>query len=188
MAWTAPMTAVAGAMYTSAAFNTYVRDNLLETAPAKALTDSGYFVTAGTNQIAERSLAQKHISQQDSFTSTSYADPDGSISGFSPVPGPAVTVKTGSVALVMVGGRVGGNSVATASVKMSWAASGTTTIAATDLWAAGPVGLSQYGFSYCTRVWLATGLTQGNITFTAKYAVSSGTGYASYRTLTVMPF
>ena len=34
MAWTAPMTAVSGSVLTAAQWNTNVRDNLLETAPA----------------------------------------------------------------------------------------------------------------------------------------------------------
>ena len=54
MAWTAPMTAVANAVFTAAQFNTHVRDNLLETAPAKATTTGGYFVATGTNTIVQR--------------------------------------------------------------------------------------------------------------------------------------
>ena len=38
MTWTAPMTAVAGAVYTAAQWNTSIRDNLNETAVAKALS------------------------------------------------------------------------------------------------------------------------------------------------------
>ncbi|GII42264.1 hypothetical protein [Planotetraspora phitsanulokensis] len=48
MAWSAPMTAVANSIFTTAAFNQYVRDNLLETAPAKATTGSRLIVTTGS--------------------------------------------------------------------------------------------------------------------------------------------
>jgi hypothetical protein len=182
------MTAVSGSVYTAAQFNTFVRDNLNETCPAKASQGGSYFVTSGTNQISERLPQHTYIPQQDSCTSTSYADPDGTpVVGAVPVPGPSLTVFTGPTALVVVGGRIGGNTVTTASVKMSWQVDGATTIAATDTWAAGAVGLSS-GFAYDSRAWLVTGLTQGLNTFTAKYAVSSGTGLYSVRSLLVMPF
>lgn len=40
MAWTVPMTAIAGELWTASDFNVHVRDNLNETMPAKALTNS----------------------------------------------------------------------------------------------------------------------------------------------------
>jgi hypothetical protein len=187
MAWTAPMTAVSGSVYTAAQFNTFVRDNLLETCPAKATTSGSYFVTSGTNRIAERQAQQSFISQQDSCGATSYDDPDVSPSGNNPIPGPSVTVFSGSTALIVVGGRIGGNTVTTASVKMSWEVSGATSISATDTWATGAVGLSS-GFAYDSRAWLVTDLIEGLNTVTAKYSVSSGSGLFSFRSLLVMPF
>lgn len=188
MSWTAPMTAVAGAVFTAAQYNQYVRDNLIECAPAKASVIGSYFSTSDDNQIAEREAAQAIVDQQDSFNSASYIDPNASPTTSSPVAGPAVTVQTGSVAFVAVGGRIGGNASGGDSVKMSWACSGASTIAATDTWAAGIVKLGQYSFAYCNRGYLATGLNPGLNTFTAKYATSAGTGYAAYRTIIVMPF
>lgn len=184
------MTAVSGSVYTAAQFNTFVRDNLNETCPAKASQSGSYFVTSGTNQIAERVIQQAFITQQDGCTATSYADPDqpGLAGSPPPVPGPALTVFTGTQALVVVGGRIGGGTVSTQSVKMSWQVDGATTISASDLWAAGAVGLGSSGFAYDSRAWLVTGLVQGLNTFTAKYAISSGTGYFSARSLLVMPF
>jgi hypothetical protein len=189
MAWTAPMTAVTGAVYTAAQFNTFVRDNLNETCPAKATTSGSYFVTSGTNQISERIVQQQYVGQQDQTAQTSYADPDGTpVAGNNPINGPIVTAFTGSTALVVVGGRIGGNTTATASVKMSWAVSGASTISASDTWAAGAVGLGSTGFAYDSRAYLATGLTQGLNTFTAQYSVSSATGLFGFRSLLVMPF
>jgi hypothetical protein len=52
--WSAPMTAVANSTFTAAQFNQYVRDNLNETAPAKATSAGSYFVADGVNSIAER--------------------------------------------------------------------------------------------------------------------------------------
>jgi len=188
MTWTAPMTAVFGAVYTAAQFNTYVRDNLNECAPAKASMIGSYFTTSDDNRVEERKVTQAVIDQQDSFNSASYIDPNGSSTGNSPIAGPAVTVETGSVAFVAVGGRIGGDATGGDSVKMSWSCSGASSISATDTWAAGLVKLGQYSFAYCNRGYLATGLNPGQNTFTAKYAVSGGTGFASYRTLLVMPF
>ena len=188
MSWTAPMTAVAGAIFTAAQYNTYVRDNLAECAPAKASVVGSYFTTSDDNQVAERKVAQAIVDQHDSFNSSSYIDPNASPTGNSPIPGPSVTVQTGSVAFIVVGGRIGGNATGTDSVKMSWEVSGASSIAATDPWAAGLVKLGQYSFAYCNRGYLATGLNPGMNTFTAKYAVSAGTGFASYRTILVMPF
>lgn len=180
MAWTAPMTAVAGSVYTAAQFNTFVRDNLNECAPAKAQTAGGYFVTSATNQIAERTISHSIVNTADTTSATSPSDLDNT-------DGPVVTAVTGSVALVVVGGRIGGGTVATQSVKMAWEVSGASSISATDAWAAGVVGVSG-GFAYCSRAYLATGLTPGTNIFTAKYSVSSGTGTYSARSLLVMPF
>lgn len=190
MAWTAPMTAVSGAVYTAAQFNTFVRDNLNETMPARATAAGNYFVTSGTNRISERTPAQGYISTQNGFDSTSYGDPDlAGLGGEAIVPGPAVTVFTGSMALVCVGGRIGGGSTSTQSVKMSWEVSGESSIQAQDAWAAGVVGAGgSSGWVYDSRAYLCTGLTDGLNTFTAKYAVSSTPGYASFRTLVVLPF
>jgi hypothetical protein len=74
MAWSAPMTAVANATFTSAQFNQYVRDNLLECAPAKATTPGRLIVTTGPNAITERVVTQASISTSETTTSTSYTD------------------------------------------------------------------------------------------------------------------
>lgn len=54
MAWTTPLTAVANAALTAAQWNASVRDNLNETAPAKAVTVGAIFMVTATNQIQQR--------------------------------------------------------------------------------------------------------------------------------------
>lgn len=182
MSWSAPMTAVAGAVYTAAQFNTFVRDNLAETAPAKASVSGSYFVTTATNQISERQAVQATANSTDTTSSTSFADLDNSS-------GPSLTVDTGSTALVVVGARIGGNtSGAGNSTKMSWEVSGSTSISAGNEWSAGLSNISTTAVVYVSRAYLATGLTPGENTFTAKYAVSGGTGTFLYRSILVMPF
>jgi hypothetical protein len=184
------MTAIAGAVWTAAQFNTFIRDNLNETLPALATVSGNYFVTTSTHHLAERKIYQDYIAVQNGFDSTSYDDPDlAGAAGEAITVGPTVTCFTGTTALVVVGGRIGGGSTSTQSVKMSWEVSGDSSISATDEWAAGPVGFGGVTtFAYTSRPFLCTTLTEGINTFTAKYAVSSTPGLASGRTLLVMPF
>ena len=74
MAWTAPMTAASNATFTAAEFNAHIRDNLLETEPAKATTNDSYFVTTGANAIAQRSPGSDVINTMQTTTSTSYTN------------------------------------------------------------------------------------------------------------------
>jgi len=184
------MTAISGAVYTAAQFNTFIRDNLNETLPGLATVSGNYFVTTGTHHLAERSISQDTISVQNGFDSTSYDNPDlAGLAGEAITPGPTVTLFTGTTALVVVGARIGGGSTSTQSVKMSWEVSGDSSISAIDEWACGCVGFGgSTTFAYDSRAFLCTTLTQGINTFTAKYAVSSTPGYASARSLLVMPF
>lgn len=180
MAWTAPMTAVANAIFTAAQFNTYVRDNLLETAPAKAVNAGGYMVVSGTNAIVERRGAQATVDTSESTTSATYANLTTS--------GPAVTVTTGVRALVILSCEAlkAGGDTATSTARAAVDVSGATTIAATDavcVCRAGPD--ERYQMS---RVIFYDALTAGSNTFTMKYKVSSGTGTFSNRHLAVIPF
>lgn len=178
MAWTAPVTAIAGATVTSADFNTYVRDNLSQTMPAKALNIGSLFAVASANSIVERIPASDLVSASETTASTSYTD--------LATVGPTVTVTSGTFMIIVVGGRLGPNTTAAQSVKMSWAISGATTRAANDTWAAGPTGLGTSGAIYTSR-WYYAGVTAGSNTVQAKYAVSGGTGTFGARSLGVIP-
>jgi hypothetical protein len=119
------------------------------------------------------------VNTQQSTTSTSYTD--------LATAGPAVTVTTGTRALVIVTAQITSSTANSANI-MSFAVSGATTIAAADA-----VGVAQlYGpastvdtyprmsaASYVT-------LTAGSNTFTAKYATSTGTAFFRNRQIFVI--
>jgi hypothetical protein len=170
------MTAVANAIFTAAQFNTHVRDNLLETAPAKATTAGGIFVTSGANSISERVPATAFVGNSHGTSSTSYTDLTSA--------GPAVTVTTGTRALILYAARMSG-SASTTNCHMSVAVSGASTAAASDNWAMVSTGTGAFSMSY---MFLAT-LVAGSNTITAKYkAATTGTATFSNRYISVIPF
>lgn len=174
MAWSSPMTAVAGATFTAAQFNQFVRDNLNMTAPALASAAGQIFVSTAANAIAARTPGVATIATSQTTTSTTYAD--------LATVGPSVTITTGTQALVWFGALIS-NSGANSS-RMSVAVSSASTVAASDAWAAVNVGTS------ANRIFSAhmfTGLTAGSNIFTAKYDVSAGTGTYVNRELFVIP-
>lgn len=174
------MTAVAGSVFTAAQFNTFVRDNLNETAPAKATTAGSFFVTTGTNAIAERIPGTAFDTTADTTTGTAYGDLAGTV-------GPAVTVTTGTRALIFIAARIA-NSATTQNVYASYAVSGATTDAAVDERALfATVNTANESIQASTHM-LQTGLTAGSNTFTMKYRVTGGTGTADNRRITVIPF
>lgn len=171
------MTAVANATFTAAQFNLYVRDNLLETSPAKATTAGRIFVTSGVNSIAEREITADTVSTSQTTTSGSYTD----LSTL----GPQKTVSTGVLALVFWAANTTNNVNLEASL-MSVAVSGATSISASDAYALcvrGP--LSPQTQSACQ--FRAFALTPGNNTFTCKYRANAGsTATFGERRLTVI--
>lgn len=182
MAWTTPLTAVANATLTAAQWNASVRDNLLETAVAKATTAGRIFVATGTNSIVERAIASQEINTSQTTTSTSYAD--------LATVGPQVTVTTGTQAVVWWEAQMSNSSSATAT-RCGVAVSGATTLAASDnqdnyidgLPAANQLRASTFQHFNSAA---GTALTAGSNTFTMKYKVSSGTGSYTDRQLLVM--
>lgn len=182
MAWTAPMTAIANTIFTAAQFNQHVRDNLNETAPAKATAAGGYFVATGTNAIAQRIADSAIELGSGTTTSTTYADLDAPANV-----GPSVTVETGPSALVIVSGQF--QNSGTGSARMSYAVSGATTIAAADNRGVGAFGVAGLNITAGTTALHFGGLslTPGSNTFTTKYRVSSGTGTFTSRRILVLP-
>ena len=83
--------------------------------------------------------------------------------------GPAVTVTTGTKAMVIIGAYTGGND--TYDSYMSYAVSGATTVAANNNWAMSLLDANKQSQSYAT---IQTGLTAGSNTFTAKYRADGG--------------
>src|SRR4249920_2675376 len=96
MAWQVPPTWTAGQTIPASNLN-IIRDDLLETAVAKATTSGRWFIATGTNSIAERAINQAEIlTQQTTATTGSYVD--------LATVGPTVSsVATGTAAMIFVG-------------------------------------------------------------------------------------
>lgn len=169
MAYSTPLTAVANATLTAAQWNASVRDNILETAPAKFTAAGRIFVSTGTNAGAERAIESNTVATFQTSASTSY--------GALATAGPAVTLTTGvrAITIITTGctNTSSGNGVHTLA---AIAISGATTSAADDTRAASmESGVADIG-ARVTAVHMYTTLTGGSNTFTLQYRVISGTG------------
>lgn len=177
IAWTAPLTAVSGAILTAAQWNASVRDNLNTTSPALATTPGEIFVSTAANAIAARLPVTDEVATADTTTSTGYTTNLTSTSG------PAVTCLSGGQAIVSV--YCASQNSGTVSSIMSFEVSGASSISAVDDTSAGGNFGTQGGRS--CWVGMINGLTAGINTFTAVYRVGSGTGTFSDRWITVVP-
>lgn len=180
MAWTAPMTAISGSVFTAAQFNQFIRDNLLETAPAKATTEGRYFVAGGPNSINERAWDTQIINTIESTSSTSYTD--------LATAGPSVTVTTGTRAFIFVTAQlVCDTSGQTA--RTTFAVSGATTRAETDTEALMNLRVATGNDHRASVLTGLGGLTPGSNTFTMKYRTSgASTSTFGNRRILVMAF
>lgn len=158
MAWTTPKTWTVGEIVTAAMLNTHVRDNFVD-------LDSRARPTSAMTDVVE------------STTSTSYVNLTTT--------GPSVTVVTGVSAIVIVSSEMS-PATTTVGAFMGFAITGATTRAASDRDALRfDTGTSAFHGSSAI---LATGLTAGANTFTAKYRVSSADSVTfSARSLIVWP-
>lgn len=179
MAWTVPLTAVSNATLTAAQWNATVRDNLLETAPAKATTAGRIFVATGTNSIAERAISSAVVATQQGVTSVTYANPS--------TPGPAVTVTTGTSAIAIASALISGSNNG-AFTGYGVTVSGASSIAAAD--ADGfmfvPSTAASAGVRGSVCIHYPGTLTAGSNTFTMQYRASAGTVTISDRKITVI--
>ncbi|MFT2016283.1 hypothetical protein ACMA1D_10635 [Streptomyces sp. 796.1] len=186
MAWTAPKTWTAGAVLTAAELNEQLRDNLLETMPAKAMTPGAFFAVEDENYIVERRTQSARVNAVETTASTTYSD--------LATVGPSVTVTTGTRAFVFISAQLS-NDTASAQSVMSWTVSGATNrdpvadatlLDLTAIVADGVPASSPWGMG---QVDLLTVLTPGENTFTAKYrAGGSGTARFQNRFIAVFPF
>ena len=176
MAWSAPMTAVSGSVLTAAQFNTYVRDNLNETAPAKATAAGQIFVSTAANAIAARTINADFIGTSETTTSTAYVSLATN--------GPTITATTSASCIVSTycGLSTSGGTAAW----MSYGITGATTNAENDnraIMLQSTAGQCIGGTFFHSAI-----LTAGTNIFTAKYRVStSGTGTFNNRRLMVIP-
>jgi len=176
MAWSTPLTATATTALTAAQWNASVRDNLLETAVAKATTAGSHFVATGPNALAERILDDAIVDTSETSTSTSYTNLATN--------GPVLTATTGTQALSWLQCSMS-NTNAAAGTYASLEISGATTLAASD--ARGLYLQSPAGYDVRCGVCTLNATTPGSNTFRMQYKVASGTGTWLRRRLIVMP-
>jgi len=125
---------------------------------------------------ASPTSATNVVTASETTTSTSFTDLTTA--------GPAVTVTTGTKALVIYRTRIRNNANDEVS-RMTFAVSGATTIAASAEYQLQYQGIANLEQSYSAHT-LLTGLTAGSNTFTMKYAVNGGTGGFQRREITVI--
>jgi len=181
VSWTTFPTLTDGQILTGAHMQ-LVRDNFAETAPAKATAAGQIPVSTGANSIAMRVPTSAHLSTSDTTTTVA------TFGDLSSTVGPAVTVTTGTQALVIYTSYMA-NSASIGGALMSYAVSGASTIAASLTNAARQVAGAATGSSErWSTVSFQSGLTPGSNTFTTKYTTATG-GTASFfeRELTVIP-
>jgi hypothetical protein len=171
------MTAVSGNVWTSAQFNAHIRDNLLETMPGKATAANRIFASSGINSIAERVPTQATVATSQTTTSATYTD--------LATTGPAVTVTTGTKAIVWFGAEMSHSS--NAETSCSVAVSSATTVAASDNWRCMQSGTTSGNANRFLVCHLFTNLTAGSNVFTMKYRTASGTATFVNRDIIVLP-
>lgn len=173
MAWTTLPTYVNGVL-TAAQLNA-IKDNINETAPAKAIVGSWplHFTSSATNTVAAREIKDATISTQESTTSVSFTD--------LATDGPEVTITTGAFALCFPASRAfhSASGVSYASFLITGATTGDT--------ASDGRGINKQGTDdmRAASVQLMA-CTPGSNIFTMKYRVSSGTGTYQSRRLCIM--
>lgn len=180
IAWSTPLTAVSNSSLTAAQWNASVRDDLLETAPAKATAAGRFMATTAANAIAERVPTVASVATAQTTSSASFVDLTTA--------GPSVTVASGPLVLLCMHSRVENNTL-NGIGRFAADVSGATTAGA-------DVNL---GFAYQSTVagalingscaLLYGGLNAGNNTFKLQYRTDgSGTGTWSSRRNSVVPF
>lgn len=178
MVWTSPHTLTTSDFFTSTDWNTYVRDNLNQTMPGLAASPLQYFVSSAAHTLVAR--AASHTTTAGAQTTTS-----GSYVGL--LTATAVTITTGTQALVMwsAGHQ---NSVSSNGTFSSVAVSGATTLSSSDTWCATVDGVTSANTNRLGMAHLFT-LTAGSNTFTMQYKVQTAgnTGTFSDRTIIVVP-
>jgi hypothetical protein len=172
------MTAVAGATFTAAQFNQYIRDNLNAVCTALATTASQIPVSTGANAIAMRTPATATVTTTQTTTTTSYTD--------LATVGPAITATTGTIAIVLYAAGMA-NDVTDALTACSVAVSGASSVAANDQWGIWVDGVDANNFSRVGAAHVFTGLTAGSNTFTMKYKAGSNTASFQFREINVVP-
>lgn len=173
------MTAVANTVFTAAQFNTHVRDNLNQTAPAIATAAGQIFAATGVNSLAARTPTRARVETAESTTSSSFTD--------LATVGPSVTVTTGTKALVIITAGINNTSGDIAS-SASFSVSGATSFSADNTVRIARDGIAANTLVRYSGATLFT-LTAGSNTFTMKYSTQAATTATfSVREIIVIPF
>lgn len=180
MAWTTPLTAVANTALTAAQWNASVRDDMLVTPAALATTAGQLWVSTGANAGAMRTPGFQHIpTSQTTATTATFGD--------LATVGPAVTVVTGTAAILAYSSYMQ-NSNAAGGCLISYAVSGATTIAASTANAIRQLAGTAAAAERWSQVTFESLLNAGSNTFTMKYTTPTGsTATFSDRELVVFP-
>ncbi len=185
MVWNPPKLFSDHAILTAAELNTYVRDNFLELAPAKATTENGYFISNGINSIVERVPKSDFIiTAEDEFGGGT-----GTLEFIDlATPGPTVTLETGSKVLVILSAQVKAEGVGRG--WMSFRITGATDRPYTtdDNDQALIQGQSDGGPMQYSKFIFVENLIPGSNTFTAQYRYSDVEPSWNSRRITVIPF
>jgi hypothetical protein len=169
------MTFAANTALTAAQLNTFVRDNLNETAAARATATSQWFVSTAANSIAARTITGAIDTLGVSFTTTSYTETSTNAS---------VTLTTGPQAIVGVFAQLDRNTTGTI-VSVNFAVTGATSISPQEL-SEGTSGVTAIGGPERLGTITWVDLNPGSNTFSMKYKIDSGTGIVSKSALLVM--
>jgi hypothetical protein len=179
LTWNAPITWTVGQTVTFSQLNSQIRDNMLETAAAKATTAGSLFAGTGANSLAERIPNQGTTLASDTCTSSTFVDMGGGA-------GASLTITSGPKALVVHSATMA-NSTVNAQCLTSLDISGATTSLASDTRALRHISATanaSFGGSYLT----VYAVTSGSNTFLMKYRVSGGTGTFDDRRVAAVPF
>ena len=177
MAWTAPRTWVTSEVVTASNMNTHVRDNFLETAPAKAVAASAFIVTDGANSILQRTPELENVDTSETTASTSYVD-------LATVHSESTT--TGTRAMIFIKAGISNNTAGAVSY-MSYAISGASTASASDIKAVAYESSAANDFAQMGTLTLQDGLNAGVNTWTMKHRVTAGTGTFQRRGFVIIP-
>lgn len=172
MAWTTPRTWVTAEIPTASIFNTHVRDNFNETAPAKATGSGGIIVATAANTILQRTPTTAAIETSENTTSTSFTD--------LATAGPSISIVTGTSCWITVTAAMSNSSaggLCRAAVEVSGASASSPQNGLSLIFESSAANDTMRA----DATTLYTALTAGTNVFKVQYNVSTGTGTFSSR-------
>lgn len=179
MSWTSPPTWTDGSVLTAAQMN-IIRDDLNETAPAKATSVGSFFVGTGANGIKETQWSSSRVNTAETTASGTYVEPTTA---------QQLTLTTSTLAIVIVSARLHTSTV-DGICFATFVVNGASTIAADDNLAVvqnSSTVNSRMRASAVTVLTGAMGLNAGSNTFKLVCKVTAGTLTIASRELLVLP-